>query len=290
VLARCTELRRPPSNLLQQQQPNAAPAQSAHQPQPDLAAGSAAPAPAVPRSHSPLLREQEALQDIIDSGQLKPGEAGFPFGIDISCDRARCSIGQSAYATALLERHGLSDCKSCSTPTAVEFTATVAKAAAADSVANRAHDAVIRDYQAVMSGLMFAMICTRLDITCAIDTLAQLAIHPLPAHGQAQKSVLRYPRSSVDRRITYTGTDADTDAADTRPELVGDSVASWAGGTAAAASRATPAGGVISHVTALLELHGTCCCTPSRHAVNDGSARMLGLSESSSRGAVGVAS
>jgi hypothetical protein len=175
------------------------------------------------------------------------GEASFLLGIDISRDRARrsISIGQSAYVTALLERHGMSDCKPCSTPTAKDFIATVAKASAADSRADRASEAVIRDYQTVIGGLMFAMICTRPDIAYAINTLAQFASNPLPVHSQALKRVLRYLRGTVDRRVTYTG----TDAADSQPELIGYSDASWGGG---AGSRSVTgyafmlAGGVIS--------------------------------------------
>ena len=46
------------------------------------------------------------------------GEASFILGIDIHRDRARrtISIGQSAYVTSLLGRHGMSDCNAISTP------------------------------------------------------------------------------------------------------------------------------------------------------------------------------
>ena len=121
----------------------------------------------------------------------------------------------------------------------------MAKAHAADSEADRASDAVIREYQAVIGGLMFAMICTRPDIAYAINTLAQFASNPLPVHSQALKRVLRYLRGTIDRRITYTG----TDASDTQPELTGYSDASWGG---SAGSRSVTgyafmlSGGVIS--------------------------------------------
>ena len=156
------------------------------------------------------------------------GEASFLLGIDIRRDRARRSIaiGQSAYVTALLERHGMSDCKPCSTPTAKDFIATVAKQSAADNAAAKASDTDIRDYQAVIGGLMFAMICTRPDIAYAVNSLAQFASNPLPVHIQALKRVLRYLRGSIHRRIIYTG----TDAPDAQPELVGYSDASWGGG------------------------------------------------------------
>ena len=120
----------------------------------------------------------------------------------------------------------MADCKPCSTPTAKDFIATVAKPAAADNAADRASEAVVREYQAIIGGVMFAMICTRPDIAYAITTLAQFASNPLPVHSQALKRVLRYLRGTVHRRITYTG----TDAADSQPALIGYSDASWGGG------------------------------------------------------------
>ena len=41
------------------------------------------------------------------------GEANFILGIDIRRDRAArtISIGQAAYVTAVLQRHGMADCK-----------------------------------------------------------------------------------------------------------------------------------------------------------------------------------
>jgi hypothetical protein len=287
-------LLRSPSNLLQPQ-PAATAARAVHRTQPDFAPDSATPAPAAAPPHGPLPHEQKGLWDVSDSGQLDPAEASFLPGCNIRSDRARrsISIGQSAYVTALLERHGMSDCKPCSTPTAEHFIATVAKASAADSEADKAGDAV-RDYQAIIGGLMFAMICTRPDIAYAINAMAQFASNPLPAHSQALKRVLRNLRGSVDRRIIYTGTDAGpdagTNAADTQPELIGYSDARWASSAAVPPSTAMPAGDIISYVTALLERHFTCFCTPSEHAAYDGSSRMLGLSESSSRGAVSAAS
>jgi hypothetical protein len=286
-------LLRSPSNLLQPQ-PAATAARAVHQPQPDFAPDAASPAAAAAPPYGPLPREQMGLRDISDFGELDPVEASFLPGCNIRSGRARRSIGQSAYVTALIERHGMSDCKPCSTPTAKDFFATVAKAAATASEVDRASDTIVRDYQAVIGLLMFAMICTRPDVAYAINTLAQFASNPLPVYSQALKRVLRYLRGTVNRRITYTDTDTDTDAgtdaADAQPELLGYSDASWASINAAAASKAMPAGGIISYVTALLERHVTCFCTRSEHSAYDGSSHMLGLSESSSRGAVSAAS
>ena len=201
-----------------------------------------------------LTRVKRALTEQFEMEDL--GEASFLLGIDIRRDRARrtISLGQSAYVTALLERHGMSDCKPCSTPTAKDFIATVVKPAAAvqskeadsevPAAAGEAPTAVvaapvaaavvdtvdrqsaIREYQAIIGGVMFAMICTRPDIAYAVNSLAQFASDPSPVHVQALKRVLRYLRGTVHRRITYTG----TGAPDSQPRLTGYSDASWGGG------------------------------------------------------------
>jgi hypothetical protein len=55
-------------------------------------------------------------------------------------------------------------------------------------------------------------------------------------------------------------------------------------------ARHSSTGGRPAYITALLEQYGTSDCEPSEHVVYERSARMIGLSESSSRGAVSAAS
>ena len=156
-----------------------------------------------------LTRVKRALTEQFEMEDL--GEASFLLGIDIRRDRARrtISLGQSAYITALLERHGMSDCKPCSTPTAKDFIATVVKPAAAveskeadsevPAAAGEAPTAVvaapvaaavvdtvdrqsaIREYQAIIGGVMFAMICTRPDIAYAVNSAGTVRQRPVAA-------------------------------------------------------------------------------------------------------------
>ena len=152
------------------------------------------------------------------------GEASFILGIDIHRDRPRrtISIGQSAYVHSLLQRHGMSECKPVSTPMERGFK--VATAAPPADYQAAAGD--IRDYQAIIGGLIFATTCTRPDIAFAVNTLAQFASNPSPVHVQAVKRVLRYLRGTADRRVTYVG----AGATDSQPELVGYCDADWGGG------------------------------------------------------------
>jgi hypothetical protein len=152
------------------------------------------------------------------------GEASFLLGIDIRRDRAArtISIGQASYVASILERHGMSDCTPVNTPMQHDHKAALVKPPAD----HKATDNDIRDYQAIVGGVMFAMICTRPDIAFAANTLAQFASNPAPSHQQAIKRVLQYLRGTIDRRITYTG----TGLAGSHPELIGYSDADWGGG------------------------------------------------------------
>ena len=152
------------------------------------------------------------------------GEASFILGVDICRDRSRrtISIGQSAYVTSLLDRHGMSECKPISTPMEHGF-----KTAAIQTSADyKATESEIREYQGIIGGLMFAMVCTRPDIAYAVTTLAQFASNPAPVHAQALKRVLRYLRGTIERRITYAG-NGDIDS---QPRLLGYCDADWGGG------------------------------------------------------------
>ena len=143
------------------------------------------------------------------------GEASFLLGIDIriaTASRRSIRIGQSAYVTALLERHGMSDCKPCEHADGQGLhrhrrqAVGMQQAQLSTAQQCKASADVVREYQAVIGGLMFAMICTRPDIAYAVNSLAQFASNPtVPAHARQLKRVLRYLRGTVDRRITYTG-------------------------------------------------------------------------------------
>ena len=104
------------------------------------------------------------------------GEANFILGIDIKRDRTTrmATISQNAYVIALLEKHGMSECNPISTPMDPNLRL---KKSATDFEATAT---TIREYQSIIGGLMFAMICTRPDIAYAVSTLSQFASNPGP--------------------------------------------------------------------------------------------------------------
>ena len=149
------------------------------------------------------------------------GEASFILGIDIRRDRTArtVSIGQAAYVTAVLQRHGMNDCKPAVAPMSRDAASDLVKSPD-DLVVT---EATTREYQAIIGGVMFAMLCTRPDIAFAVTRLAQYASKPSPAHMVALKHLMRYLRGTIDQRITYTG----SGSVSGQPALIGYCDADW---------------------------------------------------------------
>jgi hypothetical protein len=166
----------------------------------------------------------EFKQDVAAEFKMEDlGDAAFMLGIKITRDRAArtITINQSAYVAALLERHAMADCKPISTP--MEHSPTVHSLIKAP-VGHQASVTETQTYQAIIGSIMFAMLCTRPDISFAVTTLSQFASNPLPVHTQAVRRVMRYLKGTIDYGITYTG----TGPVNSPPTLIGFSDADWA--------------------------------------------------------------
>jgi len=121
-------------------------------------------------------------------------------------------IHQNSYIQQLLDRHGMADCNSVTTPldTSVKLSSIMSEEASTDA----------REYASIVGGLMFAACVTRPDIMCAVGQLSQFLNNPSSKHMSAAKRVLRYLKGTSSLGITY------------RPpplHLQGYSDADWAG-------------------------------------------------------------
>ena len=148
------------------------------------------------------------------------GEATFILGIEILRDRKRraITITQTAYINTLLERHGHADAYCTATP--MESDAHHVKA----PTTYQANTSTIREYQSIIGGIMFAMLCTRPDIAFAVATLSKFAQNPSPAHMAGVRRVLRYLRATDKLGIRYASTDPPTQ----HPQLLGYTDSDWA--------------------------------------------------------------
>lgn len=170
-------------------------------------------------NHLPLLNKMKGrLASEFEMEDL--GEALYVLGLEIKRDRAAraLTISQSAYIRNLLTRHGMADCKPRVTPMEINarFTSSTGQAA----------PTTIKQYQTIIGGLMFAMICTRPDIAYAVTTLSQFSSNPNSTHIQAVKRVLHYLQGTIDHGITYRGSSTFGNI-NTTPSFVGYCDSDW---------------------------------------------------------------
>ena len=62
-------------------------------------------------------------------------------------------------------------------------------------------------YANVVGSLMYAMLCTRPDISYAVGMVNRYQSNPGEAHWKAVKRILRYLKGMVDYRLRYQGQD-----------------------------------------------------------------------------------
>ena len=62
-------------------------------------------------------------------------------------------------------------------------------------------------YASAIGNLMYAMLCTRLDICFAISMVSRYQSNPGPAHWKGVKRILRYLRETIDHALCYHGRD-----------------------------------------------------------------------------------
>jgi hypothetical protein len=72
---------------------------------------------------------------------------------------------------------------------------------------SHASTADIKQYQAMVGSLMYAMLCTRPDLAYAIQQLSQFNANPTNAHFQAAKRNFRYLHGSQTTGLTYCNDD-----------------------------------------------------------------------------------
>src|SRR5213078_2277470 len=104
-------------------------------------------------------------------------------------------IHQDQYIQQLLERHGMGECNSVSTPldTSVKLSSITAEEAPVDP----------QEHASIVGGLTFAACVTRPDIACAVGQLSQFLNNPSSTHMHAAKRVLRYLQGTANLGITY---------------------------------------------------------------------------------------
>ena len=108
----------------------------------------------------------------------------------------RFSSLKGKYIVKLLERFGMVDCKSMSTPMELNFKK-LSGSAAGPVLANPT------EYRQLVGALMF-LVNTRPDICFAVNNLSQQMVEPHHFHWVGAKNLLRYLRGTINHGLRYT--------------------------------------------------------------------------------------
>lgn len=106
------------------------------------------------------------------------------------------SIHQKKYAEEVLERWGMAECKPAATPW---VNGSILK-----KCEKQCDDLETKDFQSLIGALMYLAVISRPDLIHVVSKLSQFNTHPHKEHMQAAKHILRYLKSSVESKITYT--------------------------------------------------------------------------------------
>jgi len=123
------------------------------------------------------------------------GELKHFLGMRIIRTNGRISIDQNGYIRQILKRFGMEASKAVYTP--------LAPGSRLDNDGD-ASKADIKQYQAMIGSLTYAMLCTRPDLAYAIQQLSQFNSNPTNVHLQAAKRVFRYLQGTQAMGLVYS--------------------------------------------------------------------------------------
>ena len=131
------------------------------------------------------------------------GEAKKILGMEICRDRAhgRVSLSQKQYLKKVLQQFGMNEqTKPVSTPLASHFKLS----AQLSPSTNTEREYMLQvPYSNAVGSLMYAMVCTRPDISQAVSIVSRYMHNPGKGHWQAVKWILRYIQKTVDVGLLF---------------------------------------------------------------------------------------
>src|SRR4051812_36744592 len=150
----------------------------------------------------------EAVKDSLkNSFSMKDlGEAAYILGIKIYRDRSRRLIGssQSTYIDKVLKRFNMPEAKKGFLPMShgIHLSKTQGPSTLDEQ---RRMDKI--PYASAIGSIMYAMVCTRPDVSYALSATSRYQANPGESHWTAVKSILKYLRRTKDMFLVYGGED-----------------------------------------------------------------------------------
>uniref|UniRef100_A0A5B7BYT4 Reverse transcriptase Ty1/copia-type domain-containing protein n=1 Tax=Davidia involucrata TaxID=16924 RepID=A0A5B7BYT4_DAVIN len=136
------------------------------------------------------------------------GEAKKILGMEIKRDRVKGTVflTQTQYLKNVLQRFGMDGtAKSVNTPLAAHFKLSALMSPRTEE--ERKHMTQI-PYANAVGALMYAMVCTRPDISHAVSMVSRYMHNPGKGHWQAVKWILRYIQGTVDVGLKFQKDDS----------------------------------------------------------------------------------
>ena len=151
----------------------------------------------------PMLQEtKDSLERCFQMKDL--GEAAYILGIRIYRDRSRRLIGlsQSTYLDKILKRFNMDSAKKGFLP--MIHGIRLSKTQCPESADERSRMESI-PYASAIGSIMYAMICTRPDVSYALSVVSRYQSDPGESHWTAVKNILKYLRRTKDEFLVYGG-------------------------------------------------------------------------------------
>jgi hypothetical protein len=122
------------------------------------------------------------------------GEIHWLLGIKIDLTDDGIKLSQQTYIDKILERFGMQDCHSVSTPLDPNHKLRSGTSEQTDDITL---------YQQIIGSLMYTVTGTRPDLAYSVTHLSQFSSAPTSTHLQAAKRVLRFLKGTRDVKLTY---------------------------------------------------------------------------------------
>ena len=124
------------------------------------------------------------------------GKINYFLGIHFVQSDSKLEMNQSHYLQRILEKYGMADCKPRSTP--CELRPSIPQKS--DICDNP------RTYREIIGSLIYAMTCTRPDLSWVVSKLSQHLADPDESDWIMVKHVLRYIKGTLEYKLCYTKT------------------------------------------------------------------------------------
>lgn len=133
------------------------------------------------------------------------GKISSFLGIQFIQKESEIRMNQKRYIQRMLERFGMSECKPRSTPCELKTDTTTCGGNDANETVNS------REYREIVGSLIYAMTCTRPDISWVVSRLSQTLAQPTREDLVTAKQVLRYLKGTNDFELIFKKSSEDLD-------------------------------------------------------------------------------